>query len=152
MWHPCGCLAAKFDSCNSLLSSVHTLLQWRIHRGGDRPPLRSWNNFLQKLNNYPLYLDKNQLYHCSSYQNSGSGSTATVLSFSPFHKSTTLALKNFFPPYGFLNSLYMYVFTSRALPHANSTNLFRCSVSCPVVSCTKASIKFPLLLEAASFF
>ena len=23
---PCGCLAAKFDSCNSLLSSVHTLL------------------------------------------------------------------------------------------------------------------------------
>src|SRR6218665_575723 len=41
MWHPCGCLAAKFDSCNSLLSSVHTLLQWRIHRGGDRPPLRS---------------------------------------------------------------------------------------------------------------
>src|SRR6218665_401845 len=23
---PCGCLAVKFDSCNSLLSSVHTLL------------------------------------------------------------------------------------------------------------------------------
>ena len=23
---PCGCLEAKFDSCNSLLSSVHTLL------------------------------------------------------------------------------------------------------------------------------
>ena len=23
---PCGCLAAKFDSCNGLLSSVHTLL------------------------------------------------------------------------------------------------------------------------------
>jgi len=23
---PCGCRAAKFDSCNSLLSSVHTLL------------------------------------------------------------------------------------------------------------------------------
>jgi len=23
---PCGCLASKFDSCNSLLSSVHTLL------------------------------------------------------------------------------------------------------------------------------
>src|SRR6218665_1059007 len=26
MWPPCGCLAAKFDSCNSLLSSVHSLL------------------------------------------------------------------------------------------------------------------------------
>src|SRR6218665_4107783 len=23
---PCGCLAVKFDSCNSLLSSIHTLL------------------------------------------------------------------------------------------------------------------------------
>src|SRR6218665_654954 len=36
---PCGCLAAKFDSCNSLLSSVHTLLvnilrcvRWYIKR------------------------------------------------------------------------------------------------------------------------
>src|SRR6218665_1237877 len=28
------------------------------------------------------------------------------------------------------------------------TSIFRCSVSCPVVSCTKASIKSPLLLEA----
>src|SRR6218665_2961239 len=32
----------------------------------------------------------------------------------PFHKSTTLALKNFFPnaPFGFLNSLYLYVMHS----------------------------------------
>ena len=37
--------------------------------------------------------------------------------FIPFHKSTTLALKNFFPnaPFGFLNSLYMCVSTSIAL-------------------------------------
>ena len=80
--------------------------------GGDRTPLRSWNNFLhsgvfakklfllQKPNNYPLDLDQNQwdhcktpktsqrpqkprqgdqlIHHCSSYQNPGSGSTATV--------------------------------------------------------------------------
>src|SRR6218665_635922 len=37
--------------------------------------------------------------------------------FNPFHKSTTLALKNYFPnaPFGFLNSLYLYVSTSIAL-------------------------------------
>src|SRR6218665_3933689 len=62
--------------------------------------------------------------------------------------STTLALKNFFPnaPFGFLNSLYLYASTSRAMLDANSTNLFRCSVSWSVVglSCTKASVKFPL--------
>src|SRR6218665_1918054 len=46
--------------------------------------------------------------------------------FSPFHKSTTLTLKNFFPnaPFGFLNSLYMFVSTIIALLDANSTNLF----------------------------
>src|SRR6218665_263607 len=83
--------------------------------------------FLQKLNNYPLYLDKRsetivvaikildldpllqQYYH-----------------FSPFHKSTTLALKNVFPnaPFGFLNSLYLFMSTSIAVLDANSTNLF----------------------------
>src|SRR6218665_2304843 len=46
--------------------------------------------------------------------------------FSPFHKSTTLALKNFFPyaPFGFINSLYLFVSTNIALLDANSTNLF----------------------------
>ena len=73
---------------------------------------------MRKLNNYPLYLVKKysetivvaikildldplqQYYH-----------------FIPFHKSTTLALKNFFlnAPFGFLNSLYMCVSTSIAL-------------------------------------
>src|SRR6218665_3035308 len=71
----------------------------------------------------------------------------------PFHKSTTLALTNFFPnaPFGFLNSVYLHVSMSTALLDVNSMNLFRCSVSCPVVSCTKASIKSPLLLEASFF-
>src|SRR6218665_1908652 len=73
--------------------------------------------------------------------------------FNPFYKSTTLALKNFFPnaPFDFLSSLYLYVSTSIALLDANSMNLFCCSVSCPVVSSTKASIKSPLLLEASFF-
>src|SRR6218665_3867172 len=99
-------------------------------------PLRSLNNFFhsgvfakivvffQKLNNYPLYFDK---------KNSETIEVAIKImdldpllqqyyNFSPFHKSTTLALKNFFPnaPFGFLNSLYLFVSTSIGLLDANS--------------------------------
>src|SRR6218665_2334129 len=109
--------------------------------------------FLQKLNNYPLYLDKkNNETIIVAIKILDLDPLQQYYHFSPFHKSTTLALKNLFPntPFDFLNSLYLCVSTSMALLDANSTNLFHCSVSCPVVSCTKASIKSPLLLVQIS--
>ena len=72
-----------------------------------------------------------------SCQHSGSGSAVTVLSSGPFHKSTTLALKNFCPnaPFGFLNSLYTCMCPRVALLSANSKNLFHSRASSPVIFC-----------------
>src|SRR6218665_3243131 len=60
-------------------------------------------------------------------------STDTVRSSNAFHKSTTLALKNFCPsvPFLFLNNLYLC--PRVALLGANSKNLSHCIDSFPVI-------------------
>src|SRR6218665_223787 len=54
---PCGCLAAKFDSCNSLLSSVHTLLVniLRCVRLYIKRKYKKWNLLLVfKFDKFPI--------------------------------------------------------------------------------------------------